>query len=75
MAATKQVQVYNFETVQSRLLKDHLNKRSLEGEKVFAVYPSGLVSGSYDILTFHNKQVPVKAEAPAAAVATDVPKA
>ena len=73
MAATKQVQVYNFETVQSRLLKDHLNKRSSEGEKLFAVYPSGLVSGSYDILTFHTKQVPVKEEA--AAVATDAPKA
>lgn len=70
MAATKQVQVYNFETVQSRLLKDHLNKRALEGEKLFAVYPSGLVSGSYDIITFHNKQVPVK-EAPVA----DAPKA
>ena len=74
MAATKQVQIFNFETVQSRLLKDHLNKRSLEGEKVFAVYPSGLVSGSYDILTFHNKQVPVKEAAPTAAV-VDAPKA
>ena len=70
MAASKQVQVYNFETVQSRFLKEYLNKRSVEGEKLFAVYPSGLVSGSYDVLTYHNKQVPVK-EAPVA----DAPKA
>ena len=45
MATTKQVQVYNFETVQSRFIKEYLNKRSVEGEKLFAVYPSGLVSG------------------------------
>ncbi len=71
MAASKQVQVYNFETVQSRFLKEYLNKRSVEGEKLFAVYPSGLVSGSYDVLTYHNKQVPVKEVPPA----SDTPKA
>jgi hypothetical protein len=60
MAKTRTKKVWSFRTYESRSLAAELNKLSEQGEVVFSAYPSGNVSGSFDVLTYHNVEVKVE---------------
>ena len=54
MAKTRTKKVWTFRTYESRSLAAELNKLSEQGEVLFSAYPSGNVSGSFDVLTYHS---------------------
>ncbi len=56
---TKTIKVWKFGPVETRRIADYLNAVTQEGEKVFGVYPSATTTGSLDVLTYHEKKVPV----------------
>ena len=71
MATPKTKKVWDIQTVQTRGLKDYLNKLEEAGASVFAILPSITISGSAEVVSFSKVQVvePSKAVTDAATAA------